>query len=120
MSDVFRQGLELSAVGFAVVFGVLSVMAIVVSLLKRLDGRWQAAEAADKAAALEREPTIDDTTLAIISAAVFVALQGRGRVTKVRRLRPTDRKGGAWALQGRLSIQGSHVVPRATDRQNHS
>ena len=60
MSDVFRQGLELSVIGFAVVFGVLSVMAVVVSLLKRLDDRWQAAEAEQKAAALTREPTIDD------------------------------------------------------------
>ena len=120
MSEELLRGLELSAVGFSVVFGVLTLMAAVVTLLKRLDDRWQAAEAAEKAAARDREPTIDDTTLAIISAAVFVALQGRGRVTKVRRLRPTDRKGGAWALQGRLSIQGSHVVPRATDRQSHS
>lgn len=112
-----REALELSAVGVSVVFCVLGLMALVVALLRRLDLRWQAAEAAEDAARVDREPTIDTTTLAIISAAVFVALQGRGRVRKVRRLLPAEQPGSAWGLQGRLTIQGSHVVHRTSDRQ---
>lgn len=112
MNETMRMGLELAGVGLMVVFSVLTIMALVVTGLQRLDARWQAAEAAQDDARTEAEPTIDATTLVIISAAVFTVFQGRAHIKKVRRLLPSENPSTAWSMQGRLSVQGSHVIPR--------
>jgi Na+-transporting methylmalonyl-CoA/oxaloacetate decarboxylase gamma subunit len=110
MNDALTYGFELAGIGLLVVFSVLSLLAIAVNLLQRLDARWQANEKVEHAALTEAPPTIDTTTLVLISAAVFTATQGRGHIKTVRRLMPSEHPNSAWALEGRLNVQGSHYI----------
>ena len=103
---------SLTVVGILIVFGVLALIASVVAVLKRLDDRWQDHEARQRDAAGDKEPTIDDTTLVLISAAAAVAVGGRFRVRRIRRLLSPRQKRTPWSAQGRLILQGSHAVKR--------
>jgi Na+-transporting methylmalonyl-CoA/oxaloacetate decarboxylase gamma subunit len=103
---------SLAIVGILIVFGVLALIASVVAVLKRLDDRWQDHEARQLAAAGDKEPTIDDTTLVLIAAAAAVAVGGRFRVRRIRRLLSPRQKRTPWSAQGRLILQGSHAVKR--------
>ena len=91
---------------------VLALIAGVVALFKRLDDRWQADEARAVAAATQREPTLDNTTLVIIAAACATAAGGRFRVRRIRRLLSPRQRRSPWSAQGRLTLQGSHVLER--------
>ena len=103
---------SLALAGVAIVFTVLALIAGVVALFKRLDDRWQAAEARAAATAVDKEPTLDDTTLVIIAAACATVVGGRFRVRRIRRLLSPRQKRTPWSAQGRLTLQGSHVVER--------
>ncbi len=102
----------LALVGIAIVFGVLALIATVVSIFKRLDQRWQAHEAKLAESATERTQTIDDTTLLLISAAAATVVAGRFRVRRIRRLLPIRTKRTPWSAQGRAQLQGSHVITK--------
>lgn len=106
---------SLAIVGILIVFGVLALIATVVAILKRLDDRWQDHEARQLAAATGREPTIDNTTLVLISAAAATAVGGRFRVRRIRRLLSPRQKRTPWSAQGRAVLQGSHVVRRSRE-----
>lgn len=108
---------SLTLVGILIVFGVLTLIAAVVALLKKLDDRWQAREADQAEAALDKEPTIDATTLVLISAASAVAVGGRFRVRRIRRLLSPRQKRTPWSAQGRLILHGTHAV-RTSKRDN--
>ena len=101
--------------GILIVFVVLALIATVVGLFKRLDDRWQAREARAEAAATDRQQTIDDTTLVLIAAACATAVGGRFRVRRIRRLLSPRTRRTPWSAQGRLTLQGSHVVERRRD-----
>jgi Na+-transporting methylmalonyl-CoA/oxaloacetate decarboxylase gamma subunit len=103
---------SLAIAGVLIVFGVLALISLVVALLKKLDGRWQDHERRVDEAAVTREPTIDNTTLVLISAAVATVVQGRFRVRRIHRLLSPKRKRTPWSAQGRLILQGSHTVRR--------
>lgn len=103
---------SLAIAGVLIVFGVLAAISLVVALLKKLDGRWQDHERRVDEAAVTREPTIDNTTLVLISAAVATVVQGRFRVRRIHRLLSPKRKRTPWSAQGRLILQGSHTVRR--------
>ncbi len=103
---------SLAIAGIMIVFGVLALISLVVALLKKLDGRWQDHERRVDEAAVTREPTIDNTTLVLISAAVATVVQGRFRVRRIHRLLSPKRKRTPWSAQGRLILQGSHTVRR--------
>ncbi len=103
---------SLAVAGILIVFGVLALIASVVGLLRKLDGRWQDHERRVEAAMLSKPPTIDDTTMVLISAAATVAVQGRFRVRRISRLLSPKRKRTPWSAQGRLTLQGSHAVRR--------
>lgn len=102
----------LAAAGIAIVFLVLALIALLVTFLKRLDDRWQAAEERAALAAVHRAPTLDETTLLIIAAASATVAGGRFRVRRIRRLLSPRQKRTPWSAQGRLTLQGSHVVER--------
>jgi Na+-transporting methylmalonyl-CoA/oxaloacetate decarboxylase gamma subunit len=104
--------IQLSITGLLIVFAVLAALAVVVSLVRRLDDRWQRAERSAEQAAFEKTPTVDQITLVLISAAVATHLTGRFRIRRVRRLLPRDAPSSPWSHQGRLVLQGSHVVSR--------
>jgi Na+-transporting methylmalonyl-CoA/oxaloacetate decarboxylase gamma subunit len=108
---------SLAIVGILIVFGVLALIATVVAVLKRLDDRWQDHEARQLAAAHEKEPTIDDTTLVLIAAAAATAVGGRFRVRRIRRLLSPRQKRTPWSAQGRVVLQGSHAVKRKRDHR---
>ena len=107
----------LSLVGVLIVFGVLSLIALVVGLLKKLDDRWQDRETKQDAAAMGKDPTIDATTLVLISAAASVAAGGRFRVRRIRRLLSPRQKRTPWSAQGRLILHGTHAI-RPKNRDN--
>jgi Na+-transporting methylmalonyl-CoA/oxaloacetate decarboxylase gamma subunit len=108
---------KLALVGILIVFGVLSLIALVVALLKKLDDRWQDHEVRQAEAAVHKDPTIDNTTLVLISAAAAVAVGGRFRVRRIRRLLSPGQKRTPWSAQGRLILQGSHGVRTKRDKR---
>ncbi len=71
---------SLAIAGILIVFGVLALISLVVALLKKLDGRWQDHERRVDEAAMTREPTIDNTTLVLISAAAAIVALKLARV----------------------------------------
>ncbi|HPF36364.1 OadG family protein [bacterium] len=112
MPETIQQNLPLALVGLLIVFAVLSVIALVISLIRQLDEKWRHQEKIQTAQALDREPTVDNTTLVLVAAAAATVLRGRYRITSIRRLMPTDHKRSPWTAQGRSQLQGSHVVER--------
>ncbi|MFO7653251.1 MAG: OadG family protein [Candidatus Krumholzibacteriia bacterium] len=113
---VSSDNLVLSAAGVVIVFLVLALIATAVGLLRRLDERWQRSEKQALADAVSKEPTIDTVTMVLISAAVATVLVGRHRIRRVRRLLSPDQPRTPWSAQGRLVLQGSHVIDRGHDR----
>ena len=111
-----RQALTLALVGIVVVFAVLSLIAGVVALIRRIDDDWQAREQRHDHAALERDPVLDETTAVIIAAACATVIAGRFRVRRIRRLLSPRQKRTPWSAQGRLILQGSHDVGRKQNR----
>jgi len=107
---MFGQGPVLALIGLVIVFAVLSMLAAVVALIRRVDDRWQEDERAAEQAALEKPPGLDSITLVLIAAAVATYLQGRFRIRRVRRLFPHDAPSSPWSHQGRLVLMGSHLV----------
>lgn len=108
---------SLAIVGILIVFGVLALIAGVVAVLKRLDDRWQEHEKRLEEAAVDRTPTIDNTTVVLIAAAAAVVVGGRFRVRRIRRLLSPRQKRTPWSAQGRLILQGSHAVVRKRDQR---
>lgn len=106
------RSVALSIVGILVVFGVLATIALVVGGIRRLDDGWKEQEAVKAEEALEKEPTIDQTTAVLIAAACATVITGRFRVRRVRRLLSPRTKRTPWSAQGRLILQGSHSVTR--------
>ncbi len=105
----------LSWAGILIVFGVLAVIATAVGLLKKLDDRWQAAEARTEAQAPDRTQDIDETTLVLLASACAVAVGGRFRVRRIRRLLSPRTRRTPWSAQGRLILMGSHAPRRQQD-----
>jgi len=103
---------SLAIAGILIVFGVLALISLVVAALKKLDGRWQDHERRVDEAAVTKQPTIDNTTLILISAAVATVVRGRFQVRRIRRLLSPKRKRTPWSAHGRLTLQGSHAVRR--------
>lgn len=110
---MMEKAITLTLVGLAIVFCVLLLIATVIHFTRHLDDWLQAR----KAAAPPKEtspvlPTIDDTTLVLISAAVATVLQGRYRIRKIRKLLPLAGQRDAWSRQGRAVLQGSHAIDK--------
>ncbi len=103
---------SLAIAGILIVFSVLALIAGVIALLKKLDDRWQDHERRLDEAAGQKVPTIDTTTLVLISAAVATVVQGRFQVRRIHRLLSPRRTRTPWTAQGRLTLQGSHAVRR--------
>jgi Na+-transporting methylmalonyl-CoA/oxaloacetate decarboxylase gamma subunit len=95
-----------------IVFLVLALIALVVAGFRRLDEHWQRQEAKEREEALEKEPTIDATTLVLITAACATVVAGRFRVKRVRRLLSPNMPRTPWSAEGRVTLQGSHVIQR--------
>lgn len=106
------RAVNLSIVGVLVVFTVLSLIAGVVASIRRLDDGWQEQERVRAEQAVHREPTIDATTVVLITAACATLITGRHRVRRIRRLLSPATKRTPWSAQGRLILQGSHTVGR--------
>ena len=100
-------GFQLTLAGISIVFAVLAFIAIFVAIIQQVDRRWQAREEKQKKEASEKDPTIDNTTLVLISAAVATVIAGRYRIRRVKRVASA---GSKWSLQGRGQIHGSHVL----------
>ena len=103
--------LILSAAGILVVFGVLALISLAVKALSRWDERQTGKAASHEDAPVEPAPTIDNTTLVLITAAVTTMIEGRFRIRSVRRLMPAENPHSPWATQGRSVLLGSHVMP---------
>ena len=104
--------LKFAVIGILVVFGALAFISIAVSIIRRLDQKWESREEREDQAALEKDQSIDTTTLVLIAAAAATMIKGRFHIRKVRRLLPKQTPGGSWSKEGRAILHGSHVVPR--------
>jgi hypothetical protein len=103
----------LAVTGLLIVFSVLAMISGVVAVFKRLDDHWQAQEEKAALEAGEKDPTIDHTTLVLITAAAATVVAGRFKVRRIRRLLSPAQKRTPWSAQGRLILQGSHTVRRS-------
>jgi Na+-transporting methylmalonyl-CoA/oxaloacetate decarboxylase gamma subunit len=108
-----EKALPLTLVGLTIVFCVLLLIATVITFIRYLDNWFRLrAEAAPIKEAAPVLPTIDDTTLVLISAAVATVLQGRYRIRKIRKILPLNSQRDSWSRQGRAVLQGSHVIDK--------
>ena len=112
MSSDLQFALNLTAVGIAIVFAVLALMALVISLVRRSDEGWKAREKQQEVEALEKRPNLDATTAVLIAAAVATMITGRHRIRSVRRLMPRGGSTSPWSSQGRAELLGSHSITR--------
>ncbi len=103
-------GLKLTVSGMLIVFCVLALIALIVSVMRLLDRHWQVREAKQELASYDKAPTIDNTTLVLITAAVATVLTGRYRIRSIRRVSSEVSRSSKWSMQGRGQIHGSHVV----------
>ncbi|PKN55489.1 MAG: hypothetical protein CVU56_21115 [Deltaproteobacteria bacterium HGW-Deltaproteobacteria-14] len=114
MTDM-QTGLHLTLVGIPIVFSVLAMVALVVWAASRVDRRLAARQADRRELSgpePEPTPTIDDTTLVLITAAAATMIQGRFHIRRIRRIAGPGQN--AWFQQGRAVLHGSHVVnPKA-------
>ena len=109
-TDTLSFGLEISLIGMGVVFLGLLLVTGAITMMRRLDERWQAAERHGEAAALLAAPTVDSTTLVLLAAATATLVAGRHRIRGVRRMLPGEGAASAWSVTGRAVLQGSHVM----------
>lgn len=112
MSETISYGLNLTLIGLFIVFAALTAIAVGVGIMRWLDVKGQQREAAEKEAALQKEQTIDELTLVLISAAVATVLQGRYYIRSVRRIPLVGETTSPWSAQGRAVLLGSHVVSK--------
>ncbi len=115
--DTLLQNLPLALVGLLIVFTVQLIIATAVYLIRSLDEKWRHQEKRRNAEALDREPTIDATTVVLIAAAAATVLRGRHRIRSIRRLMPSDHRRSPWSAQGRAVLQGSHALDRKSDKR---
>ena len=119
MSESLRFALNLTGVGLVIVFAVLALIAFVVSLVRRIDERWQRQEKAVDEARESRPATIDATTLVIITAAVATVVGGRFHFRSIRPVGSAHGAGSSWSQQGRAVLMGSHVIDRHGAEANY-
>jgi Na+-transporting methylmalonyl-CoA/oxaloacetate decarboxylase gamma subunit len=105
------EALLLALVGMSVVFLALVTIGFFIFLLGRLFAERAVPESQSRPVA---EPVaadgLDPRTIAVISAAAFVAV---GQPVRVQRITFINRNTiSAWAERGRVSIHGSHNVRR--------
>jgi Na+-transporting methylmalonyl-CoA/oxaloacetate decarboxylase gamma subunit len=117
--EILSDNLPLAIVGLLIVFGVLSIIALMISWMRQMDERWRFQEKRQNAEALDRAPTIDATTLVLISAAAATVLRGRFQIRSIRRLMPANHPRSPWSAQGRSTLQGSHTIDRKRVRNGH-
>jgi hypothetical protein len=110
--DILSQNLPLAVVGLLICFGVLSVIALLISWMRQMDERWRFLEKKQNAEAFDRPPTIDATTVVLIGAAAATVLRGRFQIRSIRRLMPANHPRSPWSAQGRSVLQGSHSIER--------
>ncbi len=112
MTETLVTGYTLTVVGLLIVFTSLAFIASVVALLRWLDTGSDKREAREAADALEKDQTIDELTLVLISAAVATMIQGRAHIRSVRRIAHIELPSSPWSAQGRAVLHGSHVLPK--------
>jgi len=112
LDNITGFSLKFAVIGIAIVFVSLALIALAISLIRRLDDRWQKSEEKSKQDATSKPQNIDTTTLVLISAAVATMFQGRYHIRSVRRLMPHGGVKSPWSVQGRAILHGSHVVPK--------
>jgi Na+-transporting methylmalonyl-CoA/oxaloacetate decarboxylase gamma subunit len=112
MTQALEKGLTLTLMGLVIVFLVLACIALVITLIRRLDERWQHRERKEEIEAFGKDPTIDGTTLVLIAAAAATFIQGRFRIRRIRRLPSGSGRASAWSREGRSVLMGSHVITR--------
>ncbi len=113
------DNLPLAAVGLLIVFAVQLIIALAISGIRQLDEKWRHQEKRRNAEALDRDPTIDATTVVMVAAAAATVLRGRHRIRSIKRLMPTDHRRSPWSAQGRAVLQGSHALSRQQTRSGH-
>lgn len=113
MTESMVFALKMSVVGVFVVFVSLAFIAILIGFMRRLDDNWSAREDSQKAEQVNKEATIDELTIVLISAAVATILKGRTRIRSIHRVQLPGGLGSSnWSMQGRTVLHGSHKMEK--------
>ncbi len=115
--DTLMQNMPLALVGLLIVFAVQLIIAMAIYFVRQFDEKWRHQEKRRNAEVLDREPTIDATTVVLIAAAAATVLRGRHRIRSIRRLMPADHRRSPWSAQGRAVLQGSHAIGRTAEKR---
>ena len=116
MDDVLIFGLQITVVGLTVVFIALALLAWMLSYFDRIDAWFtkRRTQSEDKAAKSAVEGPIEEgispEIIAVISAAVAVATDGKAKIKHVRYRRQAANP--TWQMQGRATIMASHTINR--------
>ena len=116
MSESIVLGLKLTFIGMGIVYMVLALIALIVYFVRKIDDRaagWEKREEIQAEQALQQEPTIDNLTLVLISAAVATTISGRHRIHSIHRVNPGGSSNSVWSMQGRSTLLGSHSVQKS-------
>ncbi|MBN1550199.1 OadG family protein [bacterium] len=112
MDADFQMGMQLTIAGMSIVFIVLAGIALLITLFRSLDRKWEKREADQKQAMSEKPVSIDNITLVLISAAVATYLTGRFRIRSIHRVESGGIGGSPWTSRGRVQLLGSHLLPK--------
>ncbi|MGB3975543.1 MAG: OadG family protein [bacterium] len=111
MDPSMLLGINLTIIGTIIVFIVLAFIAVVINIISYFDRDWQNREKKQLTEALTKPSSIDDISLALITAAVATVLQGQYRIKRITRLRPSSQT-SVWSIQGRSVLLGSHIITK--------
>jgi Na+-transporting methylmalonyl-CoA/oxaloacetate decarboxylase gamma subunit len=111
--DSSLQVIYTTIIGFSVVFAVLTLIALVISQIRRFDEKWQHKEENEAEQATSKEQNIDYTTLILISAAVATIVNGKFRIRRISRVLSGNVHRTPWSSHGRAALHNSHMRDRS-------
>ena len=117
MEANISSALSLSFAGISIVFGSLIMIAVAVRVMRATDEWLENKKLTENKTEPEKEQTLDNLTLVLISAAVAAKLQKRKyAIRSVRRLVSRDATIAGWTMEGRSVLHGSHVINIKQDK----
>lgn len=113
MSDFLFESLIILLVGLLAVLLSLTLFAILIEIIKRLDEkanalliRWYSKRTQSD----ETTDEINDELIAVLTAAAYLSIHKPVLIRRVHFL--NDRGGTAWSVTGRLNIMASHLIKK--------
>jgi len=117
MEQNISYAVNMSIAGMSIVFGSLILISIAVRAMRMIDEWLEESKKKNNLPEPEKEQTLDNLTLVLISAAAAAKLQKRKySIRSVRRIVSRDATIAGWTMEGRSVLHGSHVINVKQDK----